>query len=249
MDPNAPSHFGADKRREETIEFWVPKGSLDVRDYIKQDHKQGIHHLGRYTWALPVVKGRTRILDIACGAGYGSKLMADAHPDCEVVGVDYDERAVAHARANYKAPNLRYEAGNMVRWETNDGASLGQFDCIVSFDTIEHLLHREIALINFAENLTPDGILLISTPCGKAQDLLNPGWEHHKIEYSSFSLHNLLRRFFGNVLHTGDQTLPNQSFWDTVINSDQPRYLNRMNPAVCVQPIQLAAVTGRPPRP
>lgn len=249
MDPNAPANAGADKSHTETTEFWVPKGSLDVRDYIKQDHKQGTHHLGRYTWALPVVKGRGRILDIACGAGYGSKLIADAHPDSEVIGVDYDERAVAHARANYKAPNLRYETGNMVRWERGEGKSLGQFDCIVSFDTIEHLLHREIALINFAENLAPDGILLLSTPCGKGEDLLNPGWEHHKIEYSSFSLHNLLRRFFGTVQHTAAGTLPNQAFWDTVINADKPRYLNRMNPAVCINPIQLGSETGRKPRP
>ncbi|MFK7894891.1 MAG: class I SAM-dependent methyltransferase [Myxococcota bacterium] len=248
-DPNAPIQGGADKIHSESTEFWVPKGSLDVRDYIKQDHKQGTHHLGRYTWALPVVKGRKRILDIACGAGYGSKLMADAHPESEIVGVDYDGRAVAHAREHYRADNLRFEAGNMVRWEIENGKSLGQFDCIVSFDTIEHLLHREIALLNFAENLSADGMLLLSTPCGKAEDLLNPGWEHHKIEYSSFSLHNLLRRFFGEVLHTAAGTLPNQAFWDEVINGDRPRYLNKMNPAVCLKPIQLAAETGRAPRP
>lgn len=229
----------AGKDRATTIEFWIPKGGLDVRTYITHEHKQGIHHLGRYTWAIPVVEDRTRILDIACGAGYGSKLLADAHPEIEVVGVDYDERAIEYARKTYEAPNLTYRVGNLVTWQTSNGEPLGRFDGVISFDTIEHLLHREIALLEIAENLTTDGILLLSTPCGKPQDKLNPGWEHHKIEYSFHSLHNLLKRFFATVLHTGDGSLPNQGFWDRVINADKPRYLNRMNPVVCMQPIQL----------
>ena len=245
MTTTADAPDGSEKEKGKTTEFWVPKGGLDVRIYIEHEHKQGIHHVGRYTWAVPVVRGQKRISDIACGAGYGSKMIADAHPKAEVLGVDYDDRAIAHARKTYKAPNLRFETGNLVRWETNSGEPIGEFDCILSFDTIEHLLHREIALINFAENLTADGILLLSTPCGKARDKLNPGWEHHKIEYSFYSLHNLLKRFFGNVLHTSDKTLPNQEFWDTVINADAPRYLNRMNPVVCSQPIQLNAFIGR----
>jgi 2-polyprenyl-3-methyl-5-hydroxy-6-metoxy-1,4-benzoquinol methylase len=243
---NADAHLGANKDKQETIEYWVPKGGLDVQPYLDSEHKQGIHHLGRYTWAIPVVAGRQRIIDIACGAGYGSKLLADAYPEAEVLGVDYDERAIEYARKNYTAPNLRYEAGNLVTWETHAGAALGTFDCVLSFDTIEHLLHREIALINFAEHLTADGMLLLSTPCGKPKNLLNPGWEHHKIEYSFYALHNLLRRFFATVLHTKDKTLPNQEFWDTVINGDKPRYLNRMNPVVCTEPIQLDSVTGQP---
>ena len=244
----AEATTGAQKDQHETIEYWVPKGGLDVRVYVEHEHKQGIHHLGRYTWAVPVVAGRERIIDIACGAGYGSKLLADAHPDTEVLGVDYDARAIEFARKNYSAPNLRYESGNLVEWTTRAGAPLGEFDCALSFDTIEHLLHREIALIHFAEHLTPDGILLLSTPCGKPTNLLNPGWEHHKIEYSFYSLHNLLKRFFGTVLHSEAGTLPNQEFWDRVINGDKMRYLNRMNPVVCMQPIQLDGVTGQPRR-
>ena len=79
MDPKDPLlPFRSRQAQRETIEFWVPKGSLDVRDYIKQDHKQGIHHLGRYTWALPVVKGRTRILDIALWR----RIRLEAHGRC-----------------------------------------------------------------------------------------------------------------------------------------------------------------------
>jgi hypothetical protein len=92
-------------------------------------------------------------------------------------------------------------------------------------------------LINFAENLTEDGILLLSTPCGKSTNLLNPGWEHHKIESRFFSIHKLLRRFFGTVQHTQGKTLSSPELRDAVINGDKPHDLNRMNPVGCAQPI------------
>ncbi|MBY0401191.1 class I SAM-dependent methyltransferase [Myxococcota bacterium] len=235
---------GIGKDLDTTTEFWVPQSGLDVHTYLREEDKQGIHHIGRYAWAIPVVGDRTRILDIACGAGYGSKILADAHPGIEVVGVDYDERAIEFARKTYAAPNLSYRVGNLATWQTSSGESLGQCDAVVCFDTIEHLHHREIALLEITENLATNGILLLSTPSGKRQDRLNPEWEHHKIEYGFPSLHNLLKRFFATVLHTGDGSLPNQVFWDSVINSDRPRYVNRMNPVVCTQPIQLRPRTA-----
>lgn len=230
--------MSVNKSLENTPEFYVPKLGTDVRAYIAVEEKQGIHHVGRYAWACGIVGERRRMLDVACGAGYGAKMYADAFPKAEVLGVDYDERAVAYAQRTYKSKNLRYRNGNMVTWLTHDGNSLGSFDFISSFDTIEHLLHREIALVNLAENLTDDGMLLLSTPCGKRTNLLNPGWEHHKIEYGHPDLFNLLNRFFRIVLIPDNETLPNQAFWNDVVNKDKLRYLNRMNPVVCLEPIK-----------
>lgn len=173
-----------------------------------------------------------RILDVACGAGYGSKLLTEANPWLEMVGVDYDRRAIDFAKNNYSAPNISHLVGNAATWTDKHGRDLGSFDCIISFDTIEHLLHREIALIDFAENLTEQGMLMLSTPCKRLHNQLNPAWEHHKIEYSYEDLYNLLRRFFATVLHSEDGTLPNQSFWDSVINAGRVRYVSRMNPVV-----------------
>ena len=228
------------KNLSTTIEFFVPKRGHDVAAYIAAGEKQGIHHVGRYQWASEVLRRRSprRILDVACGAGYGAKMYADACPGAEVVGVDYDERAVEWARRHYRAPNLSYRVGNMVTWAYGDGSPMGEFDAASSFDTIEHLLHREIALIQFAENLSPAGVLLFSTPCGHSVTRLNPEWEHHKIEYSHFDLRNLMCRFFRNVLTPEEGTLPYLEFWTRVINAGAPRYLNRFNPIACLDPIK-----------
>lgn len=229
------------KDTKETIEFFTPALGLAVEPYIAAGQKQGIHHLGRYHWSVRVLEGRKpkTLLDIACGAGYGSYIIAMALPDTQVVGADYDERAVAYATSHYKAPNLAFVRGDMVRWLT-DQQPLGRFDAVTSFDTIEHLLHREIAMQQVVDNLDPEGCLLLSTPCGHSDTRLNPGWEHHKIEFSYKDLFAFLKRFFEKVIHPEDQDFVGLNYWQEVINRDQRRYLNRMNPLICTGPIRSA---------
>lgn len=238
---HAPAQTGSvQKNMEETEEFFTPHLGLDVADYIKAEHKQGIHHVGRYHWAAKVLDGAKgkKLLDIVCGAGYGSRILAGALPECQIQGGDYDPRAVEHARKNYSAPNLNYGRADIVSWMNLDTEeSLGQVDIITSFDTMEHLLHREICWMNIVEHLADDGVLLFSTPVKKAP-ILNPGWEHHKLEYSHSFLKNLVKRMFREVLIPGDEGFPHMDFWDNVINKDKQRYLTRTNPIVCRGPIK-----------
>lgn len=228
----------------EEVEFFVPRQGLELEPYLSQGDLMAVHHLARYQWAIEVIRKRKpkRILDIACGAGYGSYLIAQACPNVQVIGGDYDAASIRHAQAHYSAPNLRYQRSDMVIWRTLDAkeqmVSLGEFDMIISFDTIEHLLHREIALLNLTENLSDKGALLFSTPSGTRFNQLNPGWEHHKIEYSFSDLGNLMSRFFKKVLSPADARFPAKDYWDK-LNATQHVYLNLMNPLICSEPIKL----------
>jgi cyclopropane fatty-acyl-phospholipid synthase-like methyltransferase len=231
------------KHHETTIEFFTPKLGLDVTAYIAVEQKQGIHHVGRYQWACEVLKLRQprRVLDIACGAGYGSFMMAQALPNAEIIGGDYDQRAIDYAKQTYQLSNLRYFQADVVTWKSSEEKSLQQFDAITSFDTIEHLLHREIALLRMAENLSDNGALLLSTPSGRPQSTLNPAWEHHKIEYSYSDLYSLLKRFFSNVIPPQHPDFRGSQVW-TLVNDGALRYLNRMNPLICSDPIRVDAI-------
>ena len=237
----------------ETTEFYVPEEGLDVARYIERSlaenatqkqarlRKQAIHHLGRYTWAMRVLADLPpgRILDVACGAGYGSRMLAEALPDHQVVGGDYDARAVDLARKTYGGlPNLSFDNVDIVTWtELGRETGVGAYDYVVCFDTIEHLLHRDIFLVNVTENLKPAGMLFLSTPVHR-QNVLNPGWEHHKIEYGQVFLYNLMSRFFAEVRIPDNGTLPHLDFWTDVINKGETRYLLRANPMLCSHPIQ-----------
>ncbi len=234
---------GIKKDLNETHEFFTPQFGLEIDEYIRKEDKQGIHHLGRYHWAKQVLSSLSpnSILDIACGMGYGSFILASHLNPTKVVGADYDIRGIDIAKRTYRRNNLFYVLGNIVSWECSHGEStelLGSYDAIISFDTIEHLLHREIALIRITQNLSANGVLLLSTPCGHSTSRLNPGWEHHKLEYSYVDLQNFLKRFFDTVLIPEDGNLPNMDYWENVINKGKIRYLNTSNPVVCLNPIK-----------
>jgi SAM-dependent methyltransferase len=85
-------------------------------------------HVERYRFAASLAKGR--ILDAACGCGYGSKMMEDVK--CRVVGVDIDNETIQFARTYYPGPG--YIIGDIL-----DIPWAGRFDWIVSLETIEHL--------------------------------------------------------------------------------------------------------------
>lgn len=228
------------KNTQESTEFFIPT-DLSVQNYLIQKPKpiSAIHHLARYEWVSSIVSRTGRLLDVACGSGYGSYIIATNNPELEVIGVDYDPRAIEIAKSRYSAPNLSFRNGDLVRWIYDDNASMGDFDNVVSFDTIEHLNHREIALINLSEHIQSAGSLFFSTPSGHRNPQLNPPWEHHKIEYSGSFLYNLLRRFFNEVYYPDNNTLPNIDYWAKLNLENDDIYWNRMNPLVCKNPIKL----------
>ena len=115
-------------------------------------------HWHRYALATRFAAGR-RVLDAACGEGYGSALLA-AHAR-EVVGVEISDEALAHARGRYAAPNLRFERGDATALAAFPDAS---FDLIVSFETLEHVQEQEALVAGFARLLAPGGLLLLSSP-------------------------------------------------------------------------------------
>ena len=52
-------------------------------------------------WAeIPANNSRKRILDVGCGTGLIALMMAQRFPECEVIGIDIDEDAVAQACEN-----------------------------------------------------------------------------------------------------------------------------------------------------
>ena len=116
-------------------------------------------HWHRYAFARGLVAGR-RVVDVACGEGYGSALLASGAP--EVLGVDIDPRAVAHAAARYQAGNLRFAVGSATALPLTDAA----VDAVVSFETIEHLPQQAQAamIAEFARVLAPRGMLVLSSP-------------------------------------------------------------------------------------
>lgn len=157
---------------EHSLERIYPK-QLNQDDKGHQDVLE--IHLERYQFASEQLRG-THILDIACGCGYGTALMAEAHPDKQFVGVDVDPMAVKYARDHYQADNLRYECGNGMDFQLlmEEGKFL-QFDTIISLETIEHVPEPQKMVTHLLTQLSEKGVMIASVPTTPTVD----GNPHH----------------------------------------------------------------------
>jgi SAM-dependent methyltransferase len=117
-------------------------------------------HWHRYAYARRYAAGR-RVLDAACGEGYGTALLAEVA--AETTGIDIDRVTVAHARD-------AYGLGAKPRFITGSVTALpfpsASFDVVVSFETIEHLNagDQPRMLGEFARVLSAEGLLVLSSP-------------------------------------------------------------------------------------
>lgn len=126
-----------------------------------------IEHIARYKFARNFSKGR--VLDIACGSGYGSEIVLNKNPSIEeLVGIDISEEAINYAKANYSYDNTSYYVDDALN--QNLYKIYGTFDSIVSFETIEHFEGDEIFVKNLYNLLKPGGTLIISTPFGRGKN-------------------------------------------------------------------------------
>ena len=138
-------------------------------------------HLARYQLAAPYCIGK-RVLDIACGEGYGAKLLAAAGA-ASIDAVDASDEAVSAARDNFAAPNITYHVFDAGR--ISDLFAENTFDVVVSLETIEHLHNPEDFLRQLAIVAKENATIILTCP----NDLWyypepDQGNAHHVRKYS-----------------------------------------------------------------
>ena len=150
-------------------------------------HGEVVHaeHLVRYLVAAELAPDR-RVLDAACGEGYGTSLLASAGAR-SAVGVDLDESTIAHAAVRHAG--TEFVRGDVRQLPFEEGA----FDLVVSFETIEHVRDAGAVIDEFRRVLAGDGLLLASTP-NKHRYLVEN--EFHEREFFHEEFLELLRGRF-----------------------------------------------------
>lgn len=89
-------------------------------------------HVARYEWAAKRIN-QGRAIDLACGIGYGTQILAKA--GIKATGIDIDAEAIAYAEKHYQHKRAAFQQGDAERLT----ADLGKFDAAISFETIEHI--------------------------------------------------------------------------------------------------------------
>jgi GT2 family glycosyltransferase/ubiquinone/menaquinone biosynthesis C-methylase UbiE/glycosyltransferase involved in cell wall biosynthesis len=203
-EPQTPSPSEAREPRVQSGELaWTGERYLpEITGPIRYEH------LHRYALCRESVRGK-RVLDIACGEGYGAACLARTAES--VLGVDVDRDTIAHARQKYLATrNLSFRDGSASRIPLGNAS----VDVAVCFETIEHIEDHAALLGEIRRVLTPDGLLIISTPDKAVYGHSGTGNEYHVHELERCAFERLLHAHFRHVrlggqrLATGSVVFP-----------------------------------------
>ncbi len=157
-----------------------------------------LYMMSYYKFASKIIGFKKRILDIGCGEGMGTWLLA---VECgQAKGIDIDCEAIEVGRNNWKAPRISFDCIDFLN------LSRETCDAIVSFDVIEHILTENITVFwqKVSDCLVHDGIAIIGTPNMTsnqyASEITRAG---HINLYSGERLEAEMREYFTHVFMFG----------------------------------------------
>jgi 2-polyprenyl-3-methyl-5-hydroxy-6-metoxy-1,4-benzoquinol methylase len=114
-----------------------------------------INHLRVYQYVSQFTKGK-RVLDVGCGVGYGTALLARSA--ARSVGIDISQVTINEAFR-------LYPAGEFLKMDAEDMSfPAGAFDVIVSTENFEHLPDQAKHVRELARVVSADGCCFIATP-------------------------------------------------------------------------------------
>jgi len=150
-----------------------------------------VEHLTRYVFCLGFCINK-KVMDIACGTGYGLELISSVAESG--IGVDIDQKALEFAKENYKfyGKSFIFVQRDLEKETLNSGFFGKILDTITSFETIEHLANPDFFLENVKEILREDGHFIFSIPIN------NPS-KYHKISYTKQEAKALMDKHFSKI--------------------------------------------------
>jgi 2-polyprenyl-3-methyl-5-hydroxy-6-metoxy-1,4-benzoquinol methylase len=139
-------------------------------------------HLFTYQHASNYVSDKV-VLDIGCGTGYGSHVLAQRAK--HVVGLDQDASAIAYCRKNYSRSNIEF-----MRADASALPPTTMFDVVIFFQVIEHIADMDNFIGQVKKRVKPGGMILMTTPNSKqiaGEPSLNP-FHVNEMNYEEFSV-------------------------------------------------------------
>ena len=167
---------------------------VEERATLEPDSPMWGEHRSRYQFARKFVEGK-RVLDIACGTGFGEQILVDGGA-ASIVALDFSHEALQTTR------NLNTSNTHVAR---ADGTCLpfadGTFDVVTSFETVEHINNYQCFVGDLRRVLKDEGVMIMSTPNAYYTRPVNgkPSNPFHVYEFTPEEFGALLRNSFSSV--------------------------------------------------
>ncbi len=155
--PEEARHFGA-----LAADWWDPKGTSAMLHRLGPARLGYIRaqidtHFGSERTARQPLLGK-RAIDVGCGAGLVAEPLARL--GAATTGVDAAPENIAAAQAHAAGQGLaiRYLAADITALPAE------QFDLVTCLEVLEHVADPAAFVAALADRLTPDGLMILSTP-------------------------------------------------------------------------------------
>lgn len=131
-------------------------------DMLRETGRRSDAHCVRYRYAAEYIRPGDRVLDVACGLGYGSRMLFETTLADSVLGIDLSDFGIDYAVAHYALPGkVQYAVGDA---ESLSGIADASIDFIAAFETIEHVPHPDRYLKELKRVLAPGGRVMLCAP-------------------------------------------------------------------------------------
>jgi ubiquinone/menaquinone biosynthesis C-methylase UbiE len=131
-------------------------------DMLREGGRRSDAHCIRYHKAAEFIRPGDRVLDVACGLGYGSHILYAASQARSVLGVDLSDFGVAYATAHYGHPgSVEFRVGDAQALDFIPDHSI---DFVAAFETIEHVPDPLAYLREIKRVLKPAGRVMVCAP-------------------------------------------------------------------------------------
>ena len=140
----------------------LPQERLLHTDMLREVGRRSDAHCIRYHKAAELIRPGDRVLDVACGLGYGSHILYANSAARSVLGVDLSDFGIDYANAHYRQ-------GQAIRFEVGDAQALHgipdhSIDFVAAFETIEHVPDPQAYLRALRRVLAPSGRVMVCAP-------------------------------------------------------------------------------------
>ncbi len=139
-------------------------------------------------WVLhSIYRDRVDFLEVGCGTGYVVSGIATAFPSWNLEASEYFQDGLVFARQRVKRCHFR-------QLDAKSMADVEAYDCIGSFDVLEHIDGDELVLANFFRALRHGGHLLLTVPQHPWLWSAADDFAHHQRRYTASELYRKVRR-------------------------------------------------------
>lgn len=149
-----------------------------------------------------MIESPKKIIDIGCGSGMSTKVLANRWPEAKIIGLDNSNTMLKQAQ----------ELGINVEWIFKDcNESLEEFnkvDVIFSNASIQWLNNQEQVIENWFKALNPEGVIAVQIPLFEQMDMnkciteisKEKRWQPYFKEVESKTYHSFSQEWYYNIV-------------------------------------------------